>query len=86
MIRLIDAASTPCNSVNAGLVGVEVVIVAALLPRLVASWWLWASIPGLINVAVVGYHGVSTVAGDACYRAFLAHHGHWHGIDDGGAQ
>ena len=52
------------------------VIVVALLPRLVASWWLWALIPGLINMAVVGRRGVSAVAGDACYRALLAHHGH----------
>ena len=31
-IRLVDAVSTPCSSVNAGLVGVEVVIVAASPP------------------------------------------------------
>jgi len=78
--------STPCSSVNTELVGVGVVIVAALLPWLVASWWSWVSVPGLINVAIVGRRGVGAVADDACYRALLAHHGHWHGIGDGGAQ
>ena len=68
------------------LVGVEVVIVAALLPWLVASWWSWVLIPGLINMVIVGHHGVGTVAGDARYCALLAHHGHCHGIDNGRAQ
>ena len=76
--------STPCSSVNAGLVGVEVVIVAALPPWLVASWWSWVSIPGLINVVILGRRGVGAVAGDACYRPPLAHHGNWGGIGDGG--
>jgi len=63
-----------------------VVIVAALLPWLVASWWSWVSVPGLINVAIIGRRGVGAVAGDARYHALLAHHGHWRGIGDGGAQ
>ena len=84
-IRFIDAVPTPCSSVNSGLVGVEVVNVAALLPWLVASWWSWASIPGLINVAIVGRH-MGAVAGDARYCPLLVHHGHWRGIGDGGAQ
>jgi len=83
-MRLIDAVSTPCSSVNVGLVGVDVVIVAALPPWLVASWWSWASIPGLINTAIIGCRGVGAVAGNARYRPLLAHHGHWRGIADGG--
>ena len=83
-IRLIDAVSTPSSSVNAGLVGVEVVIVAASPPWLLASWWSWASIPRLINVAIIGRRGVGAVAGGARYRPLLAHHGHWRGICDGG--
>ena len=78
-IRLIDVVLMPCSSVNTGLVGVEVVIVMALLPWLVASSWSWASIPGLINMLVVGCHGVGTVAGDAHYCTLLANHGHWWG-------
>jgi len=84
-IRLIDAVSTPCRSVNSGLVGVEVVNVTAWLPWLVASLWSWASIPGLIDVAIVGRR-VGAVAGDARYCPLLAHHGHRRGIGDGGAQ
>ena len=76
----------PCSSVNAGLVGVKVVIVTALLPWLVASWQSWVSVPGLINVTIIGRRGVGAVAGNACYRALLAHHGHWCGIGYGGAQ